>query len=99
MGQSSADGRLFYDAAMQVNFRMDEGKVERIFAGFDAARCPEGCIETTLPYVAGPLDGAVTQYARAIADLVDHHDPRAAFADLLANPGEAGGIHLIAGSD
>lgn len=37
MGQSSADGRLFYDAAMQVNFRMDEGKLERIFAGFDAA--------------------------------------------------------------
>ena len=52
MGQSSAEGRLFYDAAMQVNFRMGEGKLDRIFAGFDAA---EGRDNVPLVYL-GSID-------------------------------------------
>ncbi len=31
------DGRLFYDDAMQVNFRTGHGRLDQIFAGFDAA--------------------------------------------------------------
>ena len=31
------DGRLFYDDAMVMNFRMAKGRLDRIFAGFDAA--------------------------------------------------------------
>lgn len=35
--EPEADGRLFYDADMQVNFRMGQGPLGKIFAGFDAA--------------------------------------------------------------
>ena len=52
LGESSADGRLFYDAAMQVNFRMGEVKLDRIFAGFDAA---EGRDNVPLVYL-GSID-------------------------------------------
>jgi hypothetical protein len=37
MGAPEAGGRLFYDAEMQMNFRMGQGRLDRIFAGFDAA--------------------------------------------------------------
>jgi hypothetical protein len=37
MGAPEDGGRLFYDAAMQMNFRMGQGRLDRIFDGFDAA--------------------------------------------------------------
>ena len=37
MGDPQAGGRLFYDADMQMNFRMGHGRLDKIFAGFDAA--------------------------------------------------------------
>jgi Cupin-like domain len=37
MGEPEAGGRLFYDGDMQMNFRMGQGRLDRIFAGFDAA--------------------------------------------------------------
>ncbi len=37
IGQAEAGGRLFYDADMQMNFRMGHGPLDKIFAGFDAA--------------------------------------------------------------
>lgn len=37
MGGPQSDGRLFYDADMQMNFRMGHGRLDKIFAGFDAA--------------------------------------------------------------
>ncbi|MDE0946899.1 MAG: cupin-like domain-containing protein, partial [Sphingobium sp.] len=37
MAEPDANGRLFYDAAMAVNFRMGKGRLPDIFAGFDAA--------------------------------------------------------------
>lgn len=35
--EPEAAGRLFYGADMQVNFRMGQGPLDKIFAGFDAA--------------------------------------------------------------
>lgn len=61
MGQSSADGRLFYDAEMQVNFRMGEGQLDRIFAGFDAA---EGRDNVPLVYL-GSID--IEQYFEGLS--------------------------------
>ena len=52
MGEPNAEGRLFYDAAMQVNFHMIEAKLERIFAGFEAA---EGHDDAPLVYL-GSID-------------------------------------------
>lgn len=52
MGEGSFDGRLFYDDAMQVNFRMGQDKLEHIFAGFDAA---EGRDNVPLVYL-GSID-------------------------------------------
>lgn len=37
MGDPQVGGRLFYDADMQMNFRMGHGRLDKIFAGFDAA--------------------------------------------------------------
>lgn len=37
MSDPQAGGRLFYDADMQMNFRMGHGRLDKIFAGFDAA--------------------------------------------------------------
>lgn len=37
MGDPQAGGRLFYDADMQMNFRMGHGRLDKIFAGLDAA--------------------------------------------------------------
>ena len=37
MGAPDAGGRLFYDADMQMNFRMGQDRLDRIFDGFDAA--------------------------------------------------------------
>lgn len=37
MGDPQSGGRLFYDADMQMNFRMGHGRLDKIFAGFDAA--------------------------------------------------------------
>lgn len=37
VAEPEAGGRFFYDAAMEVNFRMGHGRLDRIFAGFDAA--------------------------------------------------------------
>lgn len=37
MGAPQSGGRLFYDADMQMNFRMGHGRLDKIFAGFDAA--------------------------------------------------------------
>jgi hypothetical protein len=37
MGEPEAGGRLFYSDDMQMNFRMGQGRLDRIFAGFDAA--------------------------------------------------------------
>ncbi|WP_353217570.1 cupin-like domain-containing protein [Sandarakinorhabdus sp.] len=37
MGAPQDSGRLFYDADMQMNFRMGQGRLPAIFAGFDAA--------------------------------------------------------------
>jgi hypothetical protein len=37
MGEPEAGGRLFYSEDMQMNFRMGQGRLDRIFAGFDAA--------------------------------------------------------------
>ncbi|MBB3859604.1 hypothetical protein GGQ88_000844 [Novosphingobium hassiacum] len=37
MGSPQSGGRLFYDADMQMNFRMGHGRLDKIFAGFDAA--------------------------------------------------------------
>ncbi len=36
IGAPGHDGRLFYDAGMQMNFRMAHGKLADIFGGFDA---------------------------------------------------------------
>lgn len=36
LGQPGADGRLFYDAAMEMNFREARGKLADIFGGIDA---------------------------------------------------------------
>ncbi len=36
LGMPGADGRLFYDAAMQMNFREARGKLADIFGGIDA---------------------------------------------------------------
>lgn len=37
VAEPDTGGRFFYDAQMQVNFRMGHGRLDRIFAGFDAA--------------------------------------------------------------
>ena len=37
IGEPQAGGRLFYDADMQMNFRMGQRRLDTIFAGFDAA--------------------------------------------------------------
>lgn len=37
ISEDNPTGRLFYDGDMRVNFRMGQGKLDRIFAGFDAA--------------------------------------------------------------
>jgi hypothetical protein len=41
MGAPGDGGRLFYDADMQMNFRMGQGRLGAIFAGFDAAESHE----------------------------------------------------------
>jgi hypothetical protein len=49
MGAPEDGGRLFYDAEMQMNFRMGQGRLDRIFAGFDAA---EGRPQVPTVYLA-----------------------------------------------
>jgi len=54
MADPSEGGRLFYDEAMQVNFRMGTGRLPDIFAGFDKA---EGAEEGQVPTVyLGSID-------------------------------------------
>lgn len=65
-------------------------------AGFDASRCPDGCVRQSLPYTPGPMDAAVTTYAAAIHQLVDEHDPAAALLLLRSIPGDDPGVHLVA---
>lgn len=52
MAEPDAAGRLFYSDDMQVNFREGTGRLERIFAGFDAA---EGSDRVPTVYL-GSLD-------------------------------------------
>lgn len=65
-------------------------------AGFDPAGCPDGCESRTLPYAPGPMDGAATQYAQAIFELADNHDPATALRMLRGIPGDDPGVHLVA---
>ena len=52
IGEGNASGRLFYDTAMRVNFRMEQDKLGRIFAGFDAR---EGLSDAAVVYL-GSID-------------------------------------------
>jgi hypothetical protein len=52
ISEDNASGRLFYDAAMQVNFRMGQAKLDQVFAGFDAA---EGRSDAPVVYL-GSID-------------------------------------------
>lgn len=49
IGQPGHDGRLFYDAAMAMNFQMARGKLADIFGGFDAN---EGRADAPTVYLA-----------------------------------------------
>ena len=62
MGEPEQGGRLFYDADMQVNFRMGQGRLDRIFAGFDAA---EGQTQVPTVYL-GSID--IDQFFDGLAD-------------------------------
>lgn len=54
-------------------------------AAFDAARCPDGCVAGTIPYVGDPaLDAPLAHYVRAMADMLDHADVPGALAELRA---------------
>jgi len=52
IGAPGGDGRLFYDAAMQMNFQMAKGKLADIFAGIDAN---EGRADAPMIYL-GSID-------------------------------------------
>ena len=52
ISEDNAAGKLFYDGAMQVNFRMGQAKLDTVFAGFDAA---EGRSDAPVVYL-GSID-------------------------------------------
>jgi len=64
--------------------------------GFDPTGCASGCESRTLAYAPGPMDGAATQYAQAIFELADNHDPATALRTLRGIPGDDPGVHLVA---
>ena len=49
VGPPGHDGRMFYDAAMEMNFRMEHGKLADIFGEFDAY---ESCPASPAAYLA-----------------------------------------------
>ena len=63
LGQPGKDGRLFYDAAMEMNFREARGKLTDIFAGMDAN---EGRPEAPAIYL-GSID-VPTHFTTVVAE-------------------------------
>ena len=74
IGSPGNDGRLFYDAGMDMNFRMARGKLADIFEGMDAN---EDRAEPPTIYL-GSIDNTLA--GRAVS-MVDFHAP-----DFSAHP-------------